>query len=134
MVGEPEIIIRKYNANDGIEWFISAEDPSNDVIFGFLRLRKPSSAAWRSEIVNYESYLVRELHVYGVSIPIGVGETSFSWQHRGIGSTLLKTAEEIVSSLGGEKIIVISGVGVREYYYKRGYFLDGPYVSKFIRT
>jgi len=132
-VGEPEILIRKYNASDGIEWFISAEDPSRDIIFGFLRLRKPSSAAWRPEIVSYESYLVRELHVYGVSIPIGMGQAPFSWQHKGIGSILLKTAEEIVSTLGGEKIIVISGVGVREYYYRRGYFLDGPYVSKFIK-
>jgi len=34
--------------------------------------------------------------------------------------------------MGGEKILVISGVGVREYYYKRGYTLDGPYVSKYI--
>lgn len=132
---EPEVIIRKYNADDGLEFFISVEDPYNDIILGFLRLRRPSRYAWRPEIINSESYIVRELHVYGVSIPIGqpVPEsTKYIWQHRGLGSLLLKTAEDIVSSMGGEKILVISGVGVREYYYKRGYTLDGPYVSKYI--
>ena len=28
------------------------------------------------------------------------------------------------------KLIVISGIGVREYYRKLGYEKDGPYVSK----
>jgi len=131
-IGEPEIIIRSFNANDGLEIFISVEDTENDIIFGFLRLRKPSKYAWRPEIINNESYLVRELHIYGVSIPIGASPDDLTWQHRGLGRTLLKTAEDLVSSLGGDKIIVISGVGVREYYYKQGYSLDGPYVSKMI--
>ena len=129
---EPQLIIRKYNVNDGMEFFISVEDPYSDVIFGFLRLRKPSPDAWRPEITSSESFIVRELHVYGVSIPVGSVASTDTWQHKGIGTLLLKTAEDIVSSMGGEKILVISGVGVREYYYKRGYSLDGPYVSKYI--
>lgn len=33
---------------------------------------------------------------------------------------------------GSKKISVISGVGVRNYYAKLGYFLDGPYMSKWL--
>jgi len=130
---EPVVMMRMYNANDGIEFFISVEDPYNDLILGFIRLRKPSPKAWRPEIVSSETFLVRELHVYGRSLPIGSSEPAYSWQHRGIGSLLLSKAEEIASSMGGEKIVVISGVGVREYYYRLGYHRDGPYVSKFIQ-
>ncbi len=132
-IGEPELIIRKYNANGGLEFFISFEDVDNDVILGFIRLRRPSPRAWREEIISYETYLVRELHVYGRSIPIGHGPENNSWQHRGLGKKLLEVAEELVSSLGGDKIVIISGVGVREYYYKLGYELDGPYVSKMVK-
>ncbi len=131
-VDEPVIVMRKYSANNGIEFFISVEDPTNDLILGFIRLRKPSPNAWRPEIISSETYLVRELHIYGRSLPIGSYYNAGTWQHKGLGSLLLRTAEDIVSSLGGDKIVVISGVGVREYYYKHGYKLDGPYVSKSI--
>ena len=33
---------------------------------------------------------------------------------------------------GSSKLAVISGVGVRKYYYKLGYTLDGPYMSKML--
>ena len=33
---------------------------------------------------------------------------------------------------GSDKISVISGVGVRSYYRKLGYWLDGPYMSKWL--
>ena len=128
------IIIKtmKFYANEGIEYFISAEDAENDILIGFLRLRRPSYKAWRPEIINYESYLVRELHVYGKAIPLGLRDEE-SWQHRGIGESLLKYAEELASSEGGEKIIIMSGIGVREYYFRYGYARDGPYVSKIIK-
>ena len=130
--GEPEILVRRFHANDGIEYFISAEDVENDVIYGFIRVRKPSVYAWRPEIVSSETYIVRELHVYGRSIPIGAPPSRGSWQHLGLGSVLLNAAEELASCEGGEKIIVISGVGVREYYYRNGYVRDGVYVSKYL--
>jgi len=131
-VKEAVLMVRKYSASDGLEHFISLEDPETDTIIGFIRLRRPSNRAWREEIVSSESYLVRELHVYGRSVPIGESPNSGTWQHRGVGSLLLKTAEEYASTLGGEKILVISGVGVREYYFKHGYARDGPYVSKML--
>jgi elongator complex protein 3 len=125
------INVRKFYANDGVEYFISAEDVDRDILIGFLRLRRPSNKAWRPEIVSYESYLVRELHVYGRAIPLGARDEEW-WQHRGIGEALLRKAEEIADTEGGEKILVMSGIGVREYYYRLGYSRDGPYVSKML--
>lgn len=39
----------------------------------------------------------------------------------------------VVGVVHGERLIFgdrISGVGVRKYYAKLGYYLDGPYMSK----
>ena len=52
------------------------------------------------------------------------------WQHRGYGKELLAKAEEIGRESDYTKISVISGIGVRDYYRKLGYVLDGPYMSK----
>ena len=41
-------------------------------------------------------------------------------------------AEEIALSHDKNKMIVISGVGVRKYYEKFGYERDGPYMSKIL--
>jgi elongator complex protein 3 len=44
---------------------------------------------------------------------------------------LMEEAERIAKEEhGSSKISVISGVGVRSYYGKLGYWLDGPYMSK----
>lgn len=131
-LGELEIVLSQYYANEGMEFFIAVEDIDHDIIFGFIRVRKPSNKVWRSELSSEETCLVRELHVYGQSLPIGEKKPYKwgSWQHIGLGSVLLKTAENLTSSLGGDKLAIISGVGVREYYYKHGYKIDGPYVSK----
>ena len=51
-------------------------------------------------------------------------------QHKGLGSKLLKYAEEIAIEHGKNKMVIISGVGVREYYRKFGYILEGPYMAK----
>ena len=54
-----------------------------------------------------------------------------AFQHKGFGRRLLEEAERIAKEeFDAEKIVIISGVGVREYFYKFGYKLDGPYVSK----
>ncbi len=124
-----EVTVDLYQASGGTEFFIAMENLEEDVIFGFLRLRKPSKKAWRSELEGAESLIIRELHVYGESLPLG--EKSYgSWQHRGIGERLLLEAENMAIDLGAEKMVVLSGVGAREYYYKHGYARDGPYVSK----
>lgn len=120
-----KILVQEYKASNGAEFFISAEDISQDVILGFCRLRFPSQFL-RPEITE-GSALVRELHVYGTLVPLG---SLGLIQHRGYGKKLLSKAEEIAKKHNKDKIVVISGVGVREYYRKLGYCDDGPYVSK----
>ncbi|MCS7126496.1 MAG: tRNA uridine(34) 5-carboxymethylaminomethyl modification radical SAM/GNAT enzyme Elp3 [Aigarchaeota archaeon] len=125
-----KMYVMKYEASEGLEYFISCEDRVADALIGFIRLRMPSRVL-RKELEN--AGIVRELHVYGKMSPIRTREEG-SWQHRGYGSMLLAKAEEIASlELDVDKLVVISGIGVREYYYKRGYKLDGPYVSKVLR-
>ncbi|GAJ03509.1 unnamed protein product, partial [marine sediment metagenome] len=55
------------------------------------------------------------------------------WQHKGYGKKLLLNAENIALDNGYNKISIISGVGVREYYRTFGYELDGPYMSKSLK-
>jgi elongator complex protein 3 len=43
---------------------------------------------------------------------------------------LMEEAEKIAVENGAEKILVISAVGVREYYRRLGYFFDGTYMVK----
>ncbi len=106
-----------YSASDGKEIFLSFDDMKNDLLLGFCRLRIFDKKAG-----------IRELHVYGVAAEIGKkGEI----QHKGFGKKLIAEAEKIAKKeFRCEKMTIISGVGVREYYYKLGYKQDGVYVSK----
>jgi len=74
--------------------------------------------------------LIRELHVYGQHVNVG-NKNSKTVQHKGLGTRLLKKAESISRKKGFKKIAVISGVGVRGFYKKRGYILgDNDYMFK----
>ncbi|AGK60228.1 histone acetyltransferase, ELP3 family [Archaeoglobus sulfaticallidus PM70-1] len=117
-----ELKIERYRASDGVEYFISYE--TEDFLAGFIRLRFCEAAL--EEIENHA--LIRELHVYGISLPLGLKDSS-SPQHRGIGSKLLSAAEEIAIQ-EFDRIAVISGVGAREYYRKHGYKKLRNYMAK----
>ncbi|MBW3015297.1 tRNA uridine(34) 5-carboxymethylaminomethyl modification radical SAM/GNAT enzyme Elp3 [Candidatus Woesearchaeota archaeon] len=119
------IKVKEYNASAGKEFFISAEDTKQDILLGFCRLRFPSESL-REEITK-DSALIRELHVYGTATAIG---KKGSVQHKGYGKKLMAKAEQIAKRYKKKKMLVISGIGVREYYIKLGYHHDGPYVSK----
>ncbi len=119
-----------YEASEGKEAFISAEDRENDVLLGYLRLRIPSVKAHRPEVTAVPSAIVRELHVYGPLVPVGK-HSAGAWQHRGFGAELLKEAERIAQvDFGLKKLLVISALGTRRYYMRFGYERDGVYVSK----
>ncbi|HLF54616.1 MAG TPA: tRNA uridine(34) 5-carboxymethylaminomethyl modification radical SAM/GNAT enzyme Elp3 [Candidatus Nanoarchaeia archaeon] len=123
-----KLLREDYGASGGKEIFLSFEDTKNDLLLGFCRLRViPESH--RSEVPK-NSAGIRELHVYGQSVPLGEdGEV----QHKGLGKKLMAEAERIAKEeFSCRKMLVISGVGVREYYYKLGYSKDGPYVSKLL--
>lgn len=117
-----------YEASKGAEVFISAEDIKNNILLGFCRLRIPYKP-FRKEITK-DSAGIRELHVYGTTEKIG--KKGKNIQHKGIGKTLMKEAERIAKQVfDKKKILVISGIGVKEYYCKKlGYKKDGVYVSK----
>lgn len=126
-----ELVRRDYVAGEGWETFLSYEDPEQDILIGLLRLRKPSSAAFRPEI-GPDVSIVRELHVYGSSVPVHARDPT-KFQHQGFGTLLMEEAERIArDEHGSVKLAVISGVGTRGYYRKLGYELDGPYMSKYL--
>jgi elongator complex protein 3 len=122
-----DIIHRCYEASDGIEEFISAED-KNQTLIGFLRLRMPGENPYRYEI-TFRTGLIRELHVYGEMTP--VGEAAQDWQHQGWGEKLLKEAEKTALEIYDmNKMVIMSALGTKKYYTRLGYQKEGVYVSK----
>ena len=97
-----KLLVEKYRASGGDEYFISAEDIEQDILLGFCRLR----------LGERKEGMIRELHVYGSVTEIG--ESGTDTQHKGWGAKLLKKAEEIAKENGREEMLIISGVGVRE--------------------
>ncbi|MBI2208541.1 tRNA uridine(34) 5-carboxymethylaminomethyl modification radical SAM/GNAT enzyme Elp3 [Candidatus Woesearchaeota archaeon] len=122
-----KIKIIEYEASKGKEFFIAAEDEKNDILFGYCRLRFPSQ--FLREEITKDSALIRELHVYSAAVEIGK-QSDESFQHKGIGKKLLSNAEEIAKQNGINKIIILSGIGARQYFAKLGYKKDGPYMVK----
>ena len=125
-----ELVRRDYEAAGGMEIFLSFEEPSLDIIFGFLRLRLPSSDAHRSEISASPCAIIRELRVYGPVVEIGERNPD-AWQHLGLGDRMLKEAERIaIEELQVNRLVVNSGIGVKEYYRALGFNDTGPYLEK----
>lgn len=131
-VNSEELKLRRidYDSSGGQEVFLSYEDIAESV-FGFLRLRNPSSKAHRAEIAG--GSIVRELHVYGKSLKVGQ-RSKKDIQHSGLGKSLMQEAEKIArEEFDSKKLLVTSAVGTRKYYEKLGYLLDGPYMAKKLR-
>ncbi|KAH8740410.1 ELP3 like acetyltransferase involved in transcription [Cryptosporidium ryanae] len=78
------------------------------------------------------SALIRELHIYGTVVPhyTTKNDVEGAVQHKGFGKTLLRAAEYLSFLHGFSRIVVISGVGVREYYGNNGYSLEDTYMVK----
>ena len=117
-VGEPRLIRLDYEAWGGKEVFLSYED-ENETLFGLLRLR-----------INGEKAVVRELHIFGPEVSLG-GRLERAAQHRGLGERLLREAERIArGEFKADSLLVLSGVGAREYYRSLGYGLEGDYMTR----
>ena len=123
-----EIKIEKYSASRGTEFFISAEDPDNETLAGFCRLRFPYQQL-RKEITE-KTAIIRELHVYASAVGVGEKAVGKQVQHRGYGKALMEKAEQLSKEHGYEKMLVISGIGAKGYYKKIGYDYDGVYMGK----
>ena len=123
-----ELVVRTYEAQGGVEHFISWESKDRTVLFGFLRLRlTPLDVDNRAFPELTGSALIRELHVYGrtVSGEAVHDEATTVAQHTGIGRRLLAEAERRSKRASYTTITVISGVGVQNYYARNGYVLTG---------
>ncbi|MFT4343798.1 MAG: tRNA uridine(34) 5-carboxymethylaminomethyl modification radical SAM/GNAT enzyme Elp3 [Candidatus Woesearchaeota archaeon] len=123
---KPKLVVREYKASGGKEYFIAME--AEDTLFGFVRLRIPPRSL--HPVITEKSALIRELHVYGSAVAIGKHDGNV--QHKGLGKQLMEKAEAIALAEGKNKMIVISGVGVRGYYRKIGYEFERPYMVKYL--
>ncbi len=90
-------------------------------IAGFLRLSLPTEPPITPELED--AAMIREVHVYGQALSIGESERGRA-QHVGLGTRLIEHAVSIAKARGYHKLAVISAIGTREYYRKRG-FVDG---------
>ena len=149
---DAKIFVDEYEASEGKEFFIAFRSPDRKYLYGFCRLRLSKDAGYskdipcpkdrkgelrhaKEELVLAQSVLkdramIRELHVYGKITPVSTDKKEGA-QHYGFGRRLMLKAEEIAKANGYQKIAVISGVGVREYYSKKlGYHLEDTYMVK----
>jgi len=113
----------EYQASEGKEIFLSYET-TNRKLYSLLRLRLTNNQ-FLQELIG--TAIIREVHTYGQEIEVGEEGRA---QHVGFGKKLIIEAEKIAQKEGYNKIAVISGVGVRDYYRKLGYNLDGEYMVK----
>lgn len=121
--------VRQYDASGGKEHFVECVSRDGYTLYGFLRLRFTDKPARGLEDVLGDMGMIREVHVYGCLKHIGSTDGTAS-QHRGIGRKLLDIAENISKKSGKRGTVVISGIGVREYYRKFGYKLEAEYMVK----
>ena len=73
--------------------------------------------------------LIREVHVYGQSLPVGA-EREGAAQHVGLGTRLLEEAGSVARTRGFKRMAVISAVGTRGYYLERGFKRGELYLTK----
>jgi len=118
----------EYATSDGKEIFLSFENPEKRQLASFTRLRLPNKESEKIFPSLQNTAFIRELHTYGRHTPIKDGGTQS--QHVGFGTRLLREAERIAKEAGYEKLAVISGIGVRQYYHDRGYVLYDTYMVK----
>jgi elongator complex protein 3 len=111
-----------YASSAGEEIFLQFITPER-AIAGFLRLALPNRALEPLTPELADAAIVREVHVYGQSVAIGEAAPGRA-QHAGLGTRLLERAAAIAVERGYARLAVISAVGTRDYYRKRG-FVDG---------
>ena len=118
-----------YQAGAAEEHFISYVTP-DDKLAGFVRLSLPGKDSPATGLSDLDgAALIREVHVYGQSLPVGA-EKEGAAQHAGLGTRLLEEAERIAKANGFKRMAVISAVGTRGYYLERGFERGELYLTK----
>ncbi|MEZ4768529.1 MAG: tRNA uridine(34) 5-carboxymethylaminomethyl modification radical SAM/GNAT enzyme Elp3 [Caldilineales bacterium] len=118
-----------YRAGGGQEMFLSQETGQGQLA-GFLRLHLPSApSAVEAPTELAGCAIIRQLHVYGPSLPIGDASDGEA-QHRGIGQGLLITAADAARQAGLQRLAVIASIGTREYYRQNGFQTGDLYMTR----
>jgi elongator complex protein 3 len=120
-----------YASSHGEEMFLQYVTTDRSIA-AFLRLALPNrdEAPLIDEL--QDAAIVREVHVYGQSLGIGEASTGRA-QHVGLGTKLLERAAEIALARGYQRLAVISAIGTRAYYRKRGYADHALYQVRTLR-
>jgi elongator complex protein 3 len=124
-----------YPAGAADEHFLSFVTP-DDKLAGFVRLSLPGKDSPQTSMSDLDTLagtrgaaLIREVHVYGQSLPVGAEKVGAA-QHTGLGTRLLEEAESIAHAHGFARMAVISAVGTRQYYLDRGFERGEYYLVK----
>lgn len=122
VLDELKLNVYEYKSSTSKEFYITYRN-ADDQIAGFLRLSVYFDRADMSKRIIDVDSMIREVHVYGKVVNVG-GKSDGASQHIGLGTRLIRKAEEIALDNGAKKIAVISAVGTREYYKNLGYEID----------
>ncbi len=127
-----------YPTDLSLEYFLNVVTPQGKLA-GFLRLSLPRrreqvALALRNCLDNTvdeinDCAMIREIHVYGPALSPGSASHGDA-QHSGIGSRLIKRAQNIACSSGYRRLAVIAATGTRNYYRRRGFQLGELYMAK----
>lgn len=118
-----------YQAGPVEEHFLSYVT-ADDKLAGFLRLSLPGQGAPDTGLADLKgSAIIREVHVYGQSLPVG-SEAPGAAQHTGLGTWLIQKAEQLAQEGGFSRLAVIAAVGTRRYYQNRGFERGELYLVK----
>lgn len=110
----------RYATSAGQEVFLQMITAERHIA-AFLRLALPDGEPLVPELAG--AAMIREVHVYGPSLVPGDAAPGAA-QHTGLGTTLIERAAAIAAEAGYRRLAVISAVGTRDYYRRRG-FVDG---------
>jgi len=118
---KPVLFREDYLASEGKEVFMTIESKDRKRLYALLRLRNIENKKWG---------MIRELRTYGQHTALRKRDKD-SPQHKGLGKKLVKEAEKITKKeFKKGKLLVISGVGVRDYWRSLDYRLEKTYMSK----
>ena len=120
--GALQLDIQHYATSAGEELFLQFITDERDIA-GFLRLSLPDPAGEPLLEELRDCAMIREVHVYGLALGLGAAQQGRA-QHMGLGKRLIEKAAELAAARGYRRLAVISAVGTRVYYRKRG-FADG---------
>ncbi|HYD35771.1 MAG TPA: tRNA uridine(34) 5-carboxymethylaminomethyl modification radical SAM/GNAT enzyme Elp3 [Vitreimonas sp.] len=111
----------KYDTAVSTEIFLQYVIKETHQIAAFLRLSLPKQPSFVEELK--QAAIIREVHVYGQAVDVG-DKAQGRAQHLGLGTRLIERAKELAHQAYFPELAVISAIGTREYYRKRG-FKDG---------